>query len=590
MGVMEKMRNSTASILWILIFSFGLLWVLADTQVFDALSAGPQSLGQVNGDEISFEEYNSRVSYYTDQFNEQTGGGMSTEMRSLYEQQAWEDLVAARLVEQKMNELGITVTDNELINMITGDNPDPFIRQQFQAEDGTIDRIALRAAIESPENSEIWVMIEQQLRENRRQQKMNNFISSGLRVSSLDIRNAYIADNSFADVRYIRFPYGDVEDDEISISERDLRDYYNDNPSQFERSESYRFRYVSWDKTPTAEDTLSTVNEIEELREAFADAEDDSLFLLRYQSSVPFNGDYENVDEIREEYQPVVDLEVGEVSDVVLINGDPHVFKKIDQRGNEVKYGVLAYNVEADAIATIDRLAEEADEFQYYASSDGFEEEAERRGLQPEQASATKDNPVIAGLGQSQLVLNTLEGMNRNEISDPVELDDRFLVLQLIERTPEGVRPLEEVRNQVESRVKNLKRQEIMVQRVQDLISENEDFEAIAASAEKEIQNAESIRMSGSRISGAGREPKVIGSIFRLEEGERSAPIAGENAVFVVVADAIEMADASEMTSADSREIQRRLEQDKFGSFNQVFVEEMKKNANIRDNRSQVLR
>ncbi|MEX0648073.1 MAG: SurA N-terminal domain-containing protein [Balneolaceae bacterium] len=590
MGVMEKMRNSTASILWVLIFSFGLLWVLADTQVFDALSVGPQSLGQVNGDEISFEEYNSRVSYYTDQFNQQTGGGMSSEMRSLYEQQAWEDLVAARLVEQKMNELGITVTDRELINMITGDNPDPFIRQQFQAEDGTIDRIALRAAIESPENSEVWVMIEQQLRENRRQQKMNNFIASGLRVSSLDIEKAYVADNSYADIRYIRFPYGDVTNDEITISDRDLRDYYSNNPSQFERSESYRFRYVSWDKTPTSEDTLRTVNEVEELRESFAAAEDDSLFLLRYQSEASFRGNYTHVNEIRGEYSPVIDLEPGEVSDVVMINGDPHVFKKIDQRGDEIKFGILTYNVQADAIATIDRLAEEADEFQYYASSDGFTEEAERRDLQFNEASATKNNPVIPGFGQSQMVLNTLEGLSRNDISDPIELDDQIVVIQMLERTPEGVRPLEEVRNQVENRVRNQKRQEMMSQRVQNLLNESSDFETIASAADKEIQTAGNIRMSSSRITGAGREPKVVGAVFRMEEGQQSPPVAGENAIFIVVVDELDMADASQMSSADRREIQNQLEQEKFGSFNTVFIEKMKEEANIKDNRSRVLR
>ncbi len=195
MGVMEKMRNSTASILWILIFSFGILWVLADVDFFSGITQGPTNLGVVNGEPITLEEYNNRVSFYTEQFAQQTNQAMTPEMRALYENQAWEDLVAARLIQQKMNEIGITVTDNELIEMITGDNPDPFIRQQFADSDGNIDQIALRAAIDAPENSQAWIMIEQQLRDNRRQQKMSNFISSGLRVSSAEIRNEFIREN-----------------------------------------------------------------------------------------------------------------------------------------------------------------------------------------------------------------------------------------------------------------------------------------------------------------------------------------------------------------------------------------------------------
>ncbi|MDX1639407.1 MAG: SurA N-terminal domain-containing protein, partial [Balneolaceae bacterium] len=157
------MRKNTGIILWVLIFSFGVLWILADTQVFDALQAGPRSLGSVNGEPISLEEYNSRISGYIDRYSQQTGNSITPEMRAYYEDQAWNELVTSKLLQQKMDELGIAVTDQEVVEMITGENPDPFIRQQFQREDGTIDRVALQAAIEAPENSQIWVMIEQQL-------------------------------------------------------------------------------------------------------------------------------------------------------------------------------------------------------------------------------------------------------------------------------------------------------------------------------------------------------------------------------------------------------------------------------------------
>ncbi len=589
MGVMEKMRNSTASILWILIFSFGILWVLADVDFFSGITQGPTNLGVVNGEPITLEEYNNRVSFYTEQFSQQTNQPMTPEMRSLYENQAWDDLVAARLIQQKMNDLGIAVTDNELIEMITGDNPDPFIRQQFADSDGNIDRIALRAAIDAPENSQAWIMIEQQLRDNRRQQKMTNFISSGLRVSNIDIRNEFIRENSFADIRFLRFPYSEITDEEITVSEEDLRTYHRNNPAQFERSETYRFRFVSWDKTPTSADTTNIVNDVEELREAFQMAENDSLFLLRNQSNTQFRGAFVPVDEIREEYRPVIDLEVGEVSDVVMINGDPHAFKKIDQRDDEIQFAVLSYRVVADPISTIDRLAEQAEEFGFYASSDGFEREAEMRELEIREATATKGNPFIPGIGQSQAVLDVLERLRRNRISDPIELNDQFIVIQLLERTEAGTRPLSEVRGQVENFVKTEKRKEIMYDRVREMLASNGDLEALAERAGKEIQSAESIRMSGSNIPGAGREIKVIGTVFSLETGQRSAPIQGESAVFVVVADDISLANADNLTSAQRQEIRNRLEQQKFVAFNQVFIDRLKEGANIRDNRRQLI-
>ncbi len=590
MGVMEKMRNSTSSILWILIFSFGILWVLADTQVFDAIALGPQSLGEVNGESISLEEYNNRVSYYTDQFNQQTNQTMTPEMRATYENQAWEDLVAARLIRQKMNDMGITVTDNELIDMITGDNPDPFIRQQFGDEQGNIDRIALRAAIDAPENSQAWIQIEQQLRDNRRQQKMSNYIASGLKVSSLDIEKEYIRQNSFAEIEYVRFPYSEISNEDISVSEEEIREYYQDNQSDYERSETYQFQYVSWDKTPTAADTTNTIEEVEELREQFASAENDSLFFQRYQSATSYRGSFVSLDEMREDYREVIeDLGEGEVSEVVMINDAPHMLKKIEQDGNEVRFEVFSYQIEADPINTIDRLAEQANEFEFYASSDGFETEAERRELEIQTATATKDVPFVAGIGQAPQLLNELESMSEGDISEAIELSDQFLVVQLTETTPEGVRPLTEVRSQVENSVRNEKRREMVLDLVMQLTENGTDLEQLAEASEKEIQMAENIRFGGNSIPGAGREVKVIGYVFGMDEGEVSGPVEGSNAVFVIRLLEKSMADPAEMTESERSQIRTGLEQQKFQTFNQIFLDRLKEDADITDNRSALI-
>ena len=583
------MRSSTAPILWLLIISFGLLWVLADTQVFDAIALGPRSLGEVNGDPITLEEYNNRVSFYNEQFSMQTNQSMPIEMRAMYENQAWEDLVAARLIRQKMDELGITVTDNELIDMIAGPNPDPFIYQQFADESGNIDRIALQAAIDAPENSLIWITIEQQLRDNRRQQKMGNFISSGLKVSELDIRNEYIRENSFADIRYVRFPYSEISDEEISVTDSELRDYYNSHRDEYRRGETYRFRYASWDKTPTASDTLNTVREMENLRDAFEATENDSLFLSSYSSQTPYNGSFVSRDELREEYAPVLELEPGEVSEVVIVNGDPHMFKLIEERDDEIRFAVFSYGVDPEASGTSYRLAEQAGEFEFYASTEGFESEADRHDLEIREATATKDNPFIPGLGSSLQLLNALENMRVNRIADPIELSDQFVVVQLLEKIPEGPRPFEEVRSQVENGVKTEKRRQIVLDRVMQLNSNASDLEALALSDEKTIETAEGIRLGGNTIPGAGREVEVIGRVFGMEEGEVSGPIAGSNAVFVLEVVSKSMANPDNMGIAEKNDIRNRLEEQKFMRFNQVFLDRLKEGAKITDNRSVLL-
>lgn len=590
MGIMEKMRKGTGVILWVLIFSFGILWALADTKVFDAMQAGPNNLGEVNGDPISLEEYNSRISYYLDQHSQQTGNSVTPEMRAYYEDQAWEELVASKLIQQKMDDLGITVTDQEVVQMITGSNPDPFIRQQFQREDGTIDRVALQAAIEAPENTQVWVMVEQQLRQKRREQKMSNYIQSSMEVSNFEVEQAYIKRNTFADVSFVRFPFAEIPDSAVNVTESDLRAYYNDNLEQYNREQSYRFKYVSFDKTPTQQDTMRTLNEMRDLRSDFASAQNDSLFLQQYLSVTPYNDEFVNESDISEKYRAVLDLEVGEVSEPIMQGGQVFTIKKLDERGDEVKFVVLTFDIQADPIATIDQKAEEADDFGFFAEEDGFDEEAERRELEIQEAFATKGNAFIAGIGQSRQIMNYLETAGEGDISNPIELSDQFVVLQVTEIVPEGPRPFEEVQNQIRNVVINEKRKEEIEQRVNDLLAANETIESLASASGKEVSRAENLGMNAAVIPGGGREPQVIGAIFGLEEGERSGPIVGNNAVFVVTVENRVDADPQAMTASDRQQIRQQLQQQKSASFSQVWMEQLKEDADIEDYRATLLR
>jgi len=69
-------------------------------------------------------------------------------------------------------------------------------------------------------------------------------------------------------------------------------------------------------------------------------------------------------------------------------------------------------------------------------------------------------------------------------------------------------------------------------------------LEEIAASENQSIKTAVAINMKSPTLSGAGREPKVIGTAFGLEEGQTSKLIDGVLGVYVVQTTKITPADA----------------------------------------------
>ena len=287
MGVMTKFRDNTGVILWILIGSFGLLWVVMDVFDPNALMMGPRSLGSVNGEPISYEEYNSRVQYYSNAYSQQTGQSMNPELRAAYESQVWEEIVSAKLLEQKMDELGITVTDDELLDMVYGENPDPLIRQYFQREDGTIDRFMVQNVLSDEQYSQEAIAIELQLRQKRRQEKLSNYITSGLQVTQAEIEREFVRRNTFAELEYLRFPYSDVDESTIQVSDAELRSYYNSNKELYTQEKSYRANFVRFSILPTTEDSAIIREELDNLRADFVTAENDSVFLVLQQSSTP---------------------------------------------------------------------------------------------------------------------------------------------------------------------------------------------------------------------------------------------------------------------------------------------------------------
>jgi peptidyl-prolyl cis-trans isomerase D len=328
---------------------------------------------------------------------------------------------------------------------------------------------------------------------------------------------------------------------------------------------------------------------LRDLRDDFAEAEDEESFLERYQSVSSYSDEYVNKDDLREEFRPVLDIEVGEVTDVIDRGSQVSILKKLDENEEEVQFVNLTLNIEADPVSTIDARAEEADDFSFYAEEEGFQTEAERQGLEIQTAFATEDNNFIAGLGQSQQIMNFLETASTGDLSEPLELNDQFVVLRVTNIIPEGVRPFSEVESQIRNIVVTEKRKELMEQRVRELLESADSLEELAEAADKEFTQADNLRMGSAIIQGGGREPQVIGAIFGYDEDELSDPLRGNNAVFVTRIDSRTEADLSDLDASDRRELRRELEEDKSSSFTAVWLDRLKEQADITDNRSRML-
>jgi peptidyl-prolyl cis-trans isomerase D len=458
-------------------------------------------------------------------------------------------------------------------------------------EDGTVDRLALNAAIEAPENAEIWVNVEKQLREKRRREKLNAYLDASLVITKADIDNEYIRENSTAEFKFVRFPYSAIEESQVAVSESDIKAWYSKNEGEFKQEKSWNFRYVQFSKAATASDTTRAMDEAKHLQPLFAEAASDSAFLAQNGSLTrTVSAAFQTEAELGSHLSQIFSIANGSVTDPVVHNGTIVMAKRIEGRGRTVRAAVFTMEIAADPFQTVGVQSDLAQDFSAFAENDGFEEEATRQNLPVLTAFATEDTPFIPGIGNSRLMLNALKKAKENEISQPVELDDRFVVFEVTEIREAGPRPLDDVRAQIETRLRNDKRRELTAARVRELVNGVASLEDLAAKDAKEVMMVTDQRLSGTAIVGAGREPGVVGAVFSAPLNAVSGVIEGESAAFVVFVTSRVDADPSTMPEGAEAVLRSRLQAEKAQSFREIWIERLKENADIKDYRSLLLR
>lgn len=84
------------------------------------LNVNQNIVGEIAGEEITLEEFSLKVEEYKASFQQRTGRiPAEAEMVSVREQ-AWQALIVERVFEEEYDKLGLTISSQELIDMVQG--------------------------------------------------------------------------------------------------------------------------------------------------------------------------------------------------------------------------------------------------------------------------------------------------------------------------------------------------------------------------------------------------------------------------------------------------------------------------------------
>ncbi len=264
MAIMTKMRDNMPAIL------IGLVVMFLITIVFDwgmnylglTSQRNDPVVGIVNGKEIKYTEFNKIVDQARENQKAQSGQDIEDDQLPMFRDQVWESYVNQILIEQEVEKLGIKVTEDEIYEIITGENPPEFLKRNFIDSLGNFNRQLYIQAIMDPRNKEALAQAEDYVRQQRLQEKLITYLKGTIVVPENEIKKRFMEQNVKADAKFVLFDLNSIKDNEISYTEDELKAYYKKNIDQYKVEAQRKLKYVIFRRQPSKADSQSVYNSL----------------------------------------------------------------------------------------------------------------------------------------------------------------------------------------------------------------------------------------------------------------------------------------------------------------------------------------
>ncbi|MEO6681879.1 MAG: SurA N-terminal domain-containing protein [Ginsengibacter sp.] len=311
--IREKGAVITISVLAIALIGF----MLMDSGRTGMFGSQPQFIGEINGEEISIQEFNAKVS----QIEQQYPNNGSAQRNQIMEG-VWDQLVAEKIVEEQFTKLGITFTANEMSSIMFSNDAPPQLKQAFtNPETGQYDIEQAKQwwmTTKSNKNEEqrkaIISQVIDPMRLNSMYTKYTSMIAASVYQPKWMTKVEQQENTEAAVISYVAIPYHSISDSAVKVTDNDIKDYLNKYKARFEQEGGRMVSYVSFSASANSEDSARIKNMLLDLKPSFAVDSNAKLFLGKHASAIPLFDGFTPADKMQMPYSDSIkSLPVGGV-------------------------------------------------------------------------------------------------------------------------------------------------------------------------------------------------------------------------------------------------------------------------------------
>jgi len=689
MAMMARMRSLAPWFMLTVGGIFILFMVLSDSKVTGYFQKSQQNIGSVDGEDITYQEYSSLVDR-AKKNQEQAGQTIDESQMDFFRDQVWDAMVIQKLLDKKIKEFGIVVTDDEIREALMGPNPPADIKQQFTDSTGTFNRQMYEAAMKDPRNKQIIVAVEDRERQRLIQQKLQSYVSASVTVSESEALDNFLKQNIKMKTDYVMVNSRTIPDADIKVTEDDFKKYYDEHPDEYTQVAERKLKYVLFRRQASQADSMSIKKNLEAIvTKLKADTASFKTYAQIY-SERPYSKDTVGMSTLPQQARDVlVKASNGQIVGPVDANGEYVVYKVVNKvksknelvkashilvkstgndkadlqkandiynqitkggnfeaiakeksdDGSKVKGGDLGwfgkgqmvkpfedacYNGKIGVVqkpiktqfgyhiikvtdrsnqdfvlekivnkiqisaTTADQQYQDAQDFQYVAKKEGFENEAKLMKYEMLETPAFNEEvQAIPGLGMNAALKVFAFDNSEGSISDVFKVNAGYVVATVSNIVKPGIKKYEDVKAQIKNTViakKKLEKAASMLVNVRSKMGDYGDANiAKTVCPSAKVDTTAEFTNTGF-VPGVGREFAFSEYSSKGEVNKWSKPIKGSLGAYLIRVKSRTNFDKQQYESQKLNLMQQILQNKKQRYFSQ-WIQDLKKKADIVDNR-----
>jgi len=502
-------------------------------------------IGEINGEEIDFEMFNSMVE------QAQVVYGLNT-IKAV--NLAWEQGLQNQILTQELEKLGIDAGKNQLEQIISQDQSiasNPL----FQNEIGLFDfnlfsNYITQLKSTNPSLYNSWRLQEENFITVAKQKIYFDLIRSSIIQTNIESKIQYHLENDKVNLQYLRIPYENIPDSLFQIKDSEILSYMKKNKDQYEISESKEIEYIYIQDTASELDINNIISNLEQLRdgfnqlnrvtnnvdyvEGFKDTKEISEFIDIY-SDISWDSIYVTRDDINSDYDDILfGLNIGQVFGPYKDDNFYKISRMVGKKREGNLNKVLLANVAKEIIPSNESSNNnyrKASQAEFDANND-LPLNQSNAGIPINNFESFEEfDEGIPGINNSRQIIKWLYDKD-SKVGDVRRFDlaDGYFVAKIIQFNKKRLTNIDNVRDEISEIILNDKKFSFLKNKYKSTI----DIESIATENNIEVENASAVTQSDPILVGAGPEPYIIGSSFSLMEDETSELLKGNNGIYII--------------------------------------------------------